>query len=208
MTETIPGPAYRIVTPRLVLRCWEPQDAPLLKEATDSSIDHLLPWMTWAAAAPQPLQHTIDLMRRFRSKFDSDADYVYGIFNADESAAFGGSGLHTRAGEGAREIGYWIRKSQARRGYITEAASALTRVAFEVSHMRRVEIQVAAGNHASAGVARKLGYTLEGTQRQRAQLHNGVDDMLLFALLADEYPLSPAAALPAQAFDVIGRRLL
>ncbi len=35
------GPAYRIVTSRLVLRCWELADAPLLKAATDMSIEHL-----------------------------------------------------------------------------------------------------------------------------------------------------------------------
>ena len=46
-------PPYRIVTERLVLRTWEPRDAPLLKEAVDSSIDHLLPWMPWAAHEPQ-----------------------------------------------------------------------------------------------------------------------------------------------------------
>src|SRR5262249_24384090 len=41
-------PPYRIVTERLVLRCWEPSDAAALKEAVDASIDHLLPWMPWA----------------------------------------------------------------------------------------------------------------------------------------------------------------
>ena len=34
---------YRIETERLVLRCYEPDDAPLLKEAVDESIEHLLP---------------------------------------------------------------------------------------------------------------------------------------------------------------------
>lgn len=207
--DIIPVPAYRIVTQRLVIRCWEPKDAPLLKAATDSSIDHLLPWMTWAAADPQPVQKKIELIRHFRSKFDSDADYVYGVFNADESEAYGGSGLHTRAGTDAREIGYWITKAQARHGYATETAGALTKVAFEVSKMRRVEIHVAAGNEASIGVARKLGYVHEATLRQRLELHGGeVVDRLVFSLLADEYPKSPSAAQPIQAFDVTGRRLL
>ena len=37
MTEIVPGPAYHIRTPRLLLRCWEPADASLLKEAIDAS---------------------------------------------------------------------------------------------------------------------------------------------------------------------------
>lgn len=53
MTESISAsplgagsaPAYRIVTPRLVIRCWNPPDAPLLKAAIDASLDHLRAWM-------------------------------------------------------------------------------------------------------------------------------------------------------------------
>jgi RimJ/RimL family protein N-acetyltransferase len=168
-----------------------------------------LPWMPWAADAPQPLQHSVDLLRSFRSKFDSDADYIYGVFSPDESEAYGGSGLHTRAGTDAREIGYWITKAQARQGYATETAGALTKVAFEVSKMQRMEIHVAAGNEASIAVARKLGYVHEATLRQRLHLYGGdVVDRLVFTLLANEYPHSPAAAQPIQAFDVNGRKLL
>jgi hypothetical protein len=39
------GPAYRIHTHRLVLRCWQPTDAPLLKAAIDVNLEHLRPWM-------------------------------------------------------------------------------------------------------------------------------------------------------------------
>ena len=48
MPASIPGPAYRIQSSHLVLRCWNPTDVPLLKQAVDENIDHLLPWMTWA----------------------------------------------------------------------------------------------------------------------------------------------------------------
>jgi len=50
--EGPPAP-YRIETERLVIRCYEPRDAPLLKEAIDSSLEHLQPWMPWALDEPQ-----------------------------------------------------------------------------------------------------------------------------------------------------------
>jgi RimJ/RimL family protein N-acetyltransferase len=112
-------PPYRVTTKRLVVRCWEPRDAPKLKEAVDASLDHLRPWMPWAADEPQPLAQKVVLLRRFRGQFDLGQDFVYGIFAADESEVVGGSGLHTRAGEGALEIGYWIRASQVGRGLAT-----------------------------------------------------------------------------------------
>src|SRR5439155_22043403 len=63
-------PPYRIETERLVIRCWEPQDAPLLKEAIDSSLDHLRPWMPWAREEPQSLAQKVELLRHFRGRFD------------------------------------------------------------------------------------------------------------------------------------------
>jgi hypothetical protein len=39
MTEKIPGPVYRINTPRLVIRCWNPEDAGLLKTAIDRKLE-------------------------------------------------------------------------------------------------------------------------------------------------------------------------
>jgi RimJ/RimL family protein N-acetyltransferase len=125
-------PPYRIETPRLVLRCWEPRDAPLLKDALDSSLEHLRPWMPWARYEPEPLEAKVDLLRRFRGSFDLGQDFVYGIFSREESEVLGGTGLHTRVGDDAFEIGYWIRASRTREGLATEAAAALTRVAFDV----------------------------------------------------------------------------
>ena len=76
------GPAYRIVTPRLIVRCWEPRDAPLLKEAIDSSLDHLRPWMPWARHEPQTLAEKVELLREFRGQFDLGANSVYAIFDS------------------------------------------------------------------------------------------------------------------------------
>ena len=49
------GPAYRIVTPQLVIRCYNPVDASLLERSVSESLEHLLPWMPWAVAEPEPL---------------------------------------------------------------------------------------------------------------------------------------------------------
>jgi RimJ/RimL family protein N-acetyltransferase len=56
MNSAASSPAYRIHTRRLVLRCWQPEDAPLLKAAADSSLDHLRPWMPWAHQEPTNIE--------------------------------------------------------------------------------------------------------------------------------------------------------
>jgi RimJ/RimL family protein N-acetyltransferase len=209
MSNSIPGPAYRIHTARLVIRCWNPADAPLLKAAVDASLEHLRPWMPWAENEPQELDKKIDGLRLFRGKFDLGQDFVYGIFNRDESQVVGGTGLHTRAGEGAREIGYWIHADWINQGIATEVSAALTRVAFEIDHVGRVEIHCDPANVRSAAVPRKLGYTYEATLRQRLPLSDGTfRDTMIWTLLAGEYPGSPAARAEIEAFDALGRKIL
>jgi len=207
MTETIPGPAYRILTPRLCLRCWNPEDAALLKTAVDASREHLIPWMPWAQEE-QSLQYHIDRLRRLRGEFDMGQDFVYGIFSRDENLVLGSSGLHTRAGDQAREIGYWIHVDHIGKGYATETAAALTKVAFELNEIDRVEIHCDPANTGSAAIPKKLGCTHEATLRRRSHWSaEKVENSMIWTLFADEYPESPAAQLEIQAFDAAGREI-
>lgn len=209
MQLPIPGPAYRIETERLVIRCWHPKDAVLLKEAIDASLEHLRPWMFWAEHEPQPLQAKIESLRRTRAQFDLGNDFVYAIFNKTESQVLGGSGLHTRAGPMAREIGYWVHRDYINQGIATETTSTLTKVAFEIDLVHRVEIHCDPSNIRSAAVPRKLGYQLEATLSERIQKPDGTwRDTMVWTLFAREYPNSPSAFSDLSAFDVMGRKIL
>jgi RimJ/RimL family protein N-acetyltransferase len=192
-----------------VLRCWEPRDAPLLGDATDSSLDHLRPWMPWAHDEPRALDDRIALLRGFRGRFDLGEDFVYGVFPPDENGVIGGSGLHTRAGEGAREIGYWIRASAVGHGYARETTAALTRVAFRVCGVDRVEIRVDPANEASLRIPRVLGFAEEATLRRRLPAAEGEQprDAVLFVLFADELERMPASSSRVEAFDALGRSI-
>lgn len=208
MAQNQPGPAYRILTPRLVIRCWNPVDAPLLKEAVDSSIDHLKPFMPWAHQEPTSLQEKINRLRDWRGRFDLSQDFVYGVFNREETRVLGGSGLHTRAGALAREIGYWIRKDSVQQGFATEVSKALIKVAFEIDQVNRVEIRCDPENIYSAAVPRILGFTHEGTLRKNHTNLDELHDSMIWAMVAEEYPASPAASIEIEAFDAVDRKLL
>jgi RimJ/RimL family protein N-acetyltransferase len=204
-----PAP-YRIETDRLVLRCWEPRDAVALKEAVDASLDHLRPWMPWAQHEPQSLDEKVALLRRFRGQFDLDEQYVYGVFDRDDSRVLGGSGLHPREGDGASlEIGYWIRADATRRGLATEVTAVLTRVAFELCGVERVDVRVDPPNERSRGVPRKLGFVEEATLRRRlppARDGEPMRDVVLFTMVAEDLAASPCATYDYAAFDAAGRR--
>ncbi len=192
------------------MRCWEPSDAPALKEAIDSSLDELRPWMPWALNEPQTLEEKVELLRRFRGQFDLGEDFVYGLFSRDQSEVVGGSGFHRRVGEGAFEIGYWIRSSRAGEGLATEVTAALTRVGFEVCEVDRIEIHCEPENERSIRIPRRLGYGEEALLRRRLYAAPGGEprDAIVFSLFRDTYPGTPAASAELEAYDALGSRLL
>ncbi len=205
--EGSPAP-YRIETERLVVRCYDPRDAAALKEAIDSSLEHLRPWMPWAETEPQTLEQKTELLRGFRSSFDAGENFVYGIFAGDESEVLGGTGLHPRIEPGGLEIGYWVRASATRRGIVTESTAALIRVGFETCGADRIEIRIEPGNEASFGVPRKLGFVEEATLRRRLPGREGgpLRDVTVFTMFREDF--DPALAPNIRAFDARGEQLL
>ena len=132
-----------------------------------------------------------------------------GVFDRGESEVLGGSGLHTRVGHGALEIGYWLRVSALGRGLAREATAALTVAALRVCRVDRVEIHVDPANERSVEVPRALGYAEEATLRRR--LPAGGDgaprDMVVFTLFADQLDSSPLGEVGLEGYDVLGRAI-
>ena len=162
--------------------------------------------MPWAAEEPKPLAERVATLRRFRAQFDLGNDFVYGIFDRDEAAVVGGTGLHTRVGEDAFEIGYWIQVERAGKGLATEATAALTRVAFELCGADRVEIRTDPANEASRAVPRKLGYVEEATLRRRLA-YPEPRDVVVYSMFRDGFAGSPAASAVLEAYDATGERV-
>ncbi len=203
------GLAYSIHTPRLILRCWHPTDANLLQRTINDNLDYLRPWMDWARQEPESLEMKTERLRRFRDDFLSRRDAVYGIFGADGLRIIGGTGLHARENRDAREIGYWVGQTHANRGLATESAAALTRVAFEIYGVERVEIRCDPRNAASARVAEKLGYTHRSTLHgNKTDAEGLVRDTMVWSLEAADYPRSGAAAASVAAYNRAKIRIL
>lgn len=66
---------------------------------------------------------------------------VYGLFGPDGSEVLGGCGLYPRVGPRAVELGFWLAAAHTGRGLATQAAAALTRLAFDdrsIDHVWRL----------------------------------------------------------------------
>jgi RimJ/RimL family protein N-acetyltransferase len=207
--QAAPGPAYKIITPRLVIRCPQPTDAADMDLAIRQSIEHLLPWMEWAQREPVSFQQRIEFLRLMRGNFDLGKDFGYLTFDPSESLVLGGTGLHTHLGSQVREIGYWIHKDHINQGYATEVSAALTKVAFLVDHVTRVEIHCSPKNIRSAAIPRKLGFIHEATMHNRVvDIDGSMRDSMIWSMFDENFASSPASAIVLQAFDAAGRRII
>jgi len=209
MSHNYLGPAYRIESERLVIRCYDPKDALYLQKSVQESVEHLRPWMPWVKNEPEELKVKIERLREFRADFDLSKNYVYGVFDPKEIELVGGTGLHPRVGSNAFEIGYWIHVNHVNKGYATEISAALTKVAFEVENVNRVEIHCDPDNTRSAAIPKKLRYVFEATLRNRCENIEGeLIDSMIWSLHKDDYLKSPAAKAKIVAYDAFGNTII
>lgn len=197
--------AYRVETPRLVLRCWSPEDASTFRAALDENDQHLRPMIPFMKDEPRTLRQTAEWLRAHRAAFDLDQSFRFAVYDADEKKLLGENMLMSRVGPGGLEIGYWTHKDAVGKGIATEACCAMIRVAFEIEKIERVELMCSPENGASASIAAKLGFTHEATLRKRARDSEArTCDLMVWSLFADDYPSSLAASMPFEAFDCMG----
>jgi RimJ/RimL family protein N-acetyltransferase len=201
---------YRIETERLVIRCYDPEDAPALKDAVDRSLDHLRPWMPWTPDEPEPLDAVYERLREFRALYDRDENWIMGVFAPDDSRVVGGTGLHPRQGDAGLEIGYWVAADAVGQGYATELSAVLTRVGFACfDDIDRIEIRVDPANEVSAKVPAKLGFRKEATLARRLPVKqdSGLRDVEVWTLFRSELSGSPVERHAYTAYDALGRAL-
>lgn len=99
----------------------------------------------------------------------------------------GSIGLSLYLDHARGEMGYWIGKPYWGRGYVTEAATEILRVGFEVLGLHRIHAHHMTGNPASGTVLRKLGMRHEGTLHHHTLKWGEFHDIECYGLLADEF---------------------
>jgi ribosomal-protein-serine acetyltransferase len=138
-----PEPDEVITEGQVTLRRYREEDLDGLLRAVAESLDHLRPWMPWAANYTR--QSAAEFLARSARDWADGSEYNYAIIT--DGTLAGGCGLMT-----------------TRRGLATAASAALVEQAFRLPGVDRVEIIHDELNAASGGVPRKLGFTEVGRQ--------------------------------------------
>ena len=172
------------VSNELRLRPLEPTDADDLYALIEANRVYLSEFMPWASG--QTFAHTrahIDYSLQ-RQAANNGFDCVI----LRDGRPIGGIGYHSVSWHHrSTSIGYWLAESEQGRGTMTRAVRALVDHAFAVWDLNRVEIAAAVDNHRSRALARRLGFTEEGTRRQAERVGNRYLDHVIHSMLASEW---------------------
>ncbi len=180
--------ARPIFTPRLMLMPLDGAAAREMHEAITASRAELEPWLPWVpftTDADSSLQyaeasaHDWDAGRASRFVIRDRATHVFlGITGVEAWQALHDSG----------DLGYWLRSSSQRHGYMTEAALATLHWAFETAGAHRIRVAAATDNHASLAVIRRCGFHFEGIARHAEFVAGRWLNHAVFGLLATDIP--------------------
>ncbi len=160
-------------------------DAEELYLLVDANRAYLAEWMPWAGDSR--IETIAAFLDRVREQAEDDNGFQAAIVDEDGALAgivgFHGVDWNNRA----TSIGYWLAEDRQGRGTMTAAVRALTKYAFDIWRLNRVEIQVAVENARSAGVAKRLGFVEEGVRRQAERHGDSFKDIAVYSMLADEW---------------------
>ncbi|MFD6280128.1 GNAT family N-acetyltransferase [Streptomyces sp. NPDC060209] len=151
-------PAEILSHDQVELRRWRTSDLDALQEAISGSLEHLIPWMPWAATHDR--EQGAAFLARNQEEWESGHAFGYAI--TSDATVIGSCGLFRRIGAGGLDIGYWLHPRWTGRGLATTAATALVEQGFQLAGIDRMEIHHDAANPASGAVAHRLGFMEAG----------------------------------------------
>jgi len=169
----------------LELRPVAEEHAEGLYEAVVENFDHLHEWMPWARKGYSKTD-TQTFVSRSVIQFASQETMNLVIIEGGNIA--GGIGLNViDKVNRSTEIGYWLTKAATGRGVATRAVRRLVEFAFDELGMNRIVIRVAEGNLKSMAIPERLGFRLEGAQREAEWLHGRFVDLIVYSMLKNEW---------------------
>lgn len=174
-----------IVTSRLVLRQWKAEDAPDVarlagrREIADTTISIPHPFSEqqardWLAARSNPPSAGKEASFAMTTTADGRLIGAVGLLNIDTEHSL-------------TELGFWIGVDWWGQGYATEATRAAVHFVFSQLNLNRVYAHHMVRNPASGRVLEKIGMKREGLLRQRVRKWGVFEDVVLMAVLHEDW---------------------
>lgn len=178
------APIESICAERLMLRPVAERDLPDLLEINgDPEVTRFLPYATW-----QSLDDGAAWLRRMETLGSTGAGQQLVVARNEDGKVIG-TVLLFKFDEGSArvELGYVLGRQYWKQGLMREALEAVCAHAFSAMAIRRMEAEVNPMNHGSNALLQRVGFTLEGTMRQRWVAKGVAYDTNFYGYLAEDW---------------------
>jgi RimJ/RimL family protein N-acetyltransferase len=176
----------------LLLRPWVAADAKWIVDAhRDPGIRH------WHTRTVESVGEAEELIDRYAQDWQAETSANWAVVAPDGDVLGRVALCAIQLESGEAEIGYWVRAAARGRGTASAAVQILSTWAFDAG-FHRLFLHHSTANSASCGVARKAGFTFEGTKRSALLHSDGWHDLHLHALISP-HPFAIGAGMTAPA---------
>lgn len=157
-------------------------------QIVQTNVEHLKPFSGWIPKNPEDFDEAKagDYLKKYREAFaNGNAFYLGILYKGQLVGEIGYNWINTE--HKTCTVGYWLAKSATGKGLVHRALKELLYDAFVTRGLNRVVLEIASDNIPSQNVASRLGFTIEGTQREAEWLHDHFADMTTWSILKREY---------------------
>ncbi|KAJ3062299.1 hypothetical protein HDU98_001817 [Podochytrium sp. JEL0797] len=174
----------QLETPRLILRAFVESDAEAFHKAIEPALPNLRRWIA-TTVEPNTLENQIKRIKRAHQEWNEGTRFNYLVVEKASGEIVGLMGIfgvdwHSRYGS----LGYWVVPSFEGKGMAKEAVSRLVELGKSEFGLERIAILCDVLNSRSAGLAKRLGFTYEGTLRKEYMGPEGkLTDTFVFSIV-------------------------
>lgn len=170
------------VNERVCLEQIRPEDAPEMFQIIENQREYLKKWLPFVDETLE-LSDSESFIASIYADIPEKQELVFAI--RIEGAFSGLIGFKCTDMENLKtEIGYWLSESFQKQGIMTACVKAVISYAFETMHLNRIQIRCAIGNTPSRNIPLRLGFQLEGIERDGERTIDGAyRDLEVYSLI-------------------------
>ncbi|PLX05908.1 MAG: N-acetyltransferase [Marinilabiliales bacterium] len=171
-----------LIDKNIVIRKLIESDTKDIFNTIDSQREYLGEWLPFVEDTKE-ISYTQDFVDSVIESMDRTQDYIFTIrYDSKFAGIIGFKGTDSQNKK--TEIGYWLAQEFQGKGLVSRAVKILTEFAFGPMNMNRVQIKVAVKNYKSKNIPERLGYKLEGIERNGELLTGGIfTDLYVYSKL-------------------------
>lgn len=170
---------------KLSLREIQVTDAPAIFDIIDLNREYLRQWLPFVDSAKK-VENIEGFIKNILGHPYETRELTYVIIYENVIVGLIGFVRSDKANK-RTEIGYWLAEDCQGNGIVTTACQTLVDAAFRVLNVNRVQIKVARENEKSRKIPQRLGFVLEGVERQGEWVNDRFHDLELYSLLRPEW---------------------